>query len=171
MNMREAFDRGDFLSVAELAPAARTPDEKLMVAVSLLRLGKTGDAMDYFRELADLVKDLSKAFLYMAQVHRDRNEPETAKFCVERYLIFYPDDDEAYALLHGEEEEAPMVGAASPELARVYASQGHFEQALDIYVELGKAGQLDTETEREARKVQTMHVMKTLEGWLERLKR
>lgn len=170
MNMQEAFDRGDYLGVADSAPAAATPEEKLLVAVSLLRIGRASEAMEYFRELSDLVKRLSKAFLYMAQIHGDRGEPETAVFCLERYALFYPDDDEAAALLEEREGEAPLVADASPELARIYASQGHYEQALDIYVSLMEKGALEPEMEREAHRVQSMHVVKTLEGWLERLR-
>ena len=58
MNMQEAFDRGDFLSVAEAAHAAATPEEKLLAAVSLLRIGRASEAMESFRELSDLVKKL-----------------------------------------------------------------------------------------------------------------
>jgi tetratricopeptide (TPR) repeat protein len=169
MDMQEAFDQGDFLGVAESAHLARTPEEKLLVALSMLKIGKVSDALGFFREISDLVIRLSKSFLYMAQIHHEKNEPETAKFCIERYLIFYPDDDEAYALLHAKDEEPPMVVDASPELARVYAVQGHFEKALDIYVNLLRNGDLDQEAEKEARKVQTMYLIKTLEGWLEKL--
>jgi tetratricopeptide (TPR) repeat protein len=170
MNMQEAFDRGDFLSVADSAPVARTPEERLLVAISLFKIGKVSDALDLFRELSDLVKKLSKSFLYMAQIHRDRNEPETAKFCLERYALFYPDDDEAEALLREADENAPLVGGASPELARIYAAQGHFAQALDIYADLLQKGDQVPETEKEARRVQAMYIIKTLEGWLERLR-
>lgn len=171
MDMQEAFDRGDFLSVADSAAVARTPEEHLLVAISLLRIGKVSDALDTFRVLSDLVKKLSKSFLYMAEIHLDRHEPETAKFCLERYTLFYPDDDEAAALLQEQEEEAaPMVDGASAELARVYAAQGHFEQALDIYVNLIQSGDKDPEIEKEARKAQSMLIIKTLEGWMEKLR-
>ena len=170
MNMQEAFDRGDFLSVAEAAPAAATPEEKLLAGVSLLRIGRASEAMECFRELSGLVKTLSKAFLHMARIHRDRGEHETAVFWLERYALFYPDDDEAATLLEERAGEAPLVGDASPELARIYASQGHYGQALDIYASLREKGALEPEEEREARRVQGMHVVKTLEGWLERLR-
>ncbi|HNY64465.1 MAG TPA: hypothetical protein PKM41_03440 [Deltaproteobacteria bacterium] len=170
MDMHEAFDRGDFLTVADSASAARTPEEMLLVAVSLYKLGKLGDAMDYFRELSDLVMKLSKGFLYMAKIHRDRGEPETARFLLERYAHFYPDDDEARDLLEDNGEEPSLVSETSPELARVYAAQGHFEQALEIYVSLLDKGLHDPEIEKEARRAQSMHIVRTLEGWLERLR-
>jgi tetratricopeptide (TPR) repeat protein len=171
MNMQEAFDQGDFLGVADSASLASTPEEKLLVAVAMLKIGRVTEALDSFRDISDQVKKLSKAFLYMAQIHRDRKEPETAKFCIERYAVFYPDDDEALAILQDQEEEpASLVDDDSPELAGVYAAQGHFEQALDIYVNILRKGVVDQETEKEARKVQTMYIIKTLEGWLERLR-
>jgi tetratricopeptide (TPR) repeat protein len=170
MDMQEAFDRGDFLTVAGSAQAAITPEEKLLVAISLFKLGKASDAMAFFREISDQVMKLSKVFLYMAQIHRDRGEPETAKFLLERYAHFYPDDDEAQGLLEENEEEPSLVSGTSPELARIYAAQGHFEQALDIYVSLLGSETRDPELEKEARKAQGMHIVKTLEGWLEKLR-
>jgi hypothetical protein len=57
------------------------------------------------------------------------------------------------------------------DLARVYAQQGHFEQALDIYTQVDHLGVLDEAARRDAMNVQNHYLMKTLESWLVRLKK
>jgi len=167
--MNEAFERGDFLAVVESADVAFDPKEKLLVGISLFKLGRLSDAMKVFLEISDIVSDLAKVFYYMALIHKEKGNLDSARFCLEQYTPFYPDDDEALGILDTGQEEQELVSEPSMELARIYAAQGHFEQALDIYRDMLKDSALDPETKKEAHRVQAMHIIKVLDGWLERV--
>ena len=174
MDIRKAFEQGAFLEVADAAPDAPSPEDQLMVGISLFKVGRETDAMAVLRTLAGRVSDLARAYYYMALIHRGRGENEAAKSCIDRYLSFYPDDDEALDLFAEEEkdgEAAPLMSEASPELAKIYADQGHYGQALKIYSRLLKNSDPEPQMRREAQRVQTLYLIKTLEGWLERTRK
>jgi tetratricopeptide (TPR) repeat protein len=175
MDIRTTFEQGAFLEVADAAALAQTPEDRLMVGISLFKVGRETDAMVVFRELADRVRDLARAFYYMALIHRGRGETDAAKSCIDLYLHFYPDDDEALDLFPEEDGEGaevpPLMSEASPELAKIYADQGHYGQALGIYSRLLKGSDPDPQVRIEADRVQAMYLIKTLEGWLERTRK
>ncbi len=175
MDIRTAFEQGAFLEVADAAAHARTPEDHMMVGISLFKVGRETDAMVVFSELADRARDLARAFYYMALIHRGRGDNEAAKSCIDLYLPFYPDDDEAIDLIPEEEgtggEAAPLMSEASPELAKIYADQGHYGQALEIYSGLLKGPDSEPHVRREAERVQTLYLIRTLEGWLERTRK
>jgi len=171
MDIRKAFEQGKFLEIADAAPESRTPEEDLMVGISLFKVGRETDAMAVLSGIIERVRELARAYYYMALMHRDRGDGEAARSCLESYLSFYPDDDEALDLLQEDQDEAPLMNEASPELARIYAGQGHYRQALEIYSHLLKTSAGDPQVRREADRVQRMHLIKTLEGWLERMRR
>lgn len=169
MDMQQAFDRGDFLAVVESADKAGSPEEKLLVGISLFKLGKLSEAMEVLREVSDTARELARAFFFMAQIHMERGETESAQFCIDQYIPFYPDDDEALDILQSGQQLPPLISEPSLELAKLYAAQGHFKEALDIYVDLLKTSMSDPEVRKEARRVQAMYIIKTLEGWLEKM--
>lgn len=175
MDIRTAFEQGAFLKVADAAADARTPEDQLMAGISLFKVGRQTDAMAALRGLADRVRDLARAFYYMALIHRGRGETDAAKSCIDLYLLFYPDDDEALDLFPEEEgkgsEIAPLMNEASPELAKIYADQGHYGQALEIYSRLLKNSGPEPQVRKEAERVQALYLIKTLEGWLERTRK
>ncbi len=175
MDIRTAFEQGAFLEVADAAADARTPEDQLMVGISLFKIGRETDAMEVFRELEGRVRELARAYYYMALIHRGRDEIDAAKSCIDLYLPFYPDDDEALDLFPEEEGTgggmAPLMSEASPELAKIYADQGHYGQALEIYSRLLKDPDPDPQVHKEADRVQTLYLIKTLEGWLERTRK
>lgn len=166
-----AFEQGDFLQVAEAAGEARSPEEELMVGVSLLKVGRETEAVEVLSRVSRRAGELARAYYHLAVVHQGRGEIEQARSCLELYLAFYPDDDEALDMLQGEDDEESMVDEASPLLARLYANQGHYRQAVEIYARILSGPGGTPELKHEARKVQAMHVVKTLEGWLERARR
>lgn len=169
MDIQQAFDHGDFLTVVESAEKAVSPEEKLLVGISLFKLGKLSEAMEVLREVSDTARELAKAFFFMAQIHMERGEAESAQFCIDQYIPFYPDDDEALDMLQSGRQMPPLISEPSLELARLYANQGHFKEALDIYVGLLKAQEEEPDVRKEARRVEAMYIIKTLEGWLERM--
>jgi tetratricopeptide (TPR) repeat protein len=170
-NIAKAFEQGDFLQVVEAAGEARSPEEELMVGVSLFKVGRETEAVEVLTRVSRRAAELARAYYHLAVVHQGRGEIDQARSCLELYLAFYPDDDEALDLLQDEGDMEPMVDEASPMLARLYANQGHYRQALEIYARILSGPDTTPELEREARKVEAMHVVKTLEGWLERARR
>ncbi len=171
MDMQEAFDRGDFLGIIEAADEAVNPEDKLLVGISLFKLGRLADAMKVFNGISDLMSELAKSFYYMALIHKERGNMESARYCIGQYTPFYPDDEEALEIIESGKAEPELVSVPSLELAKIYAAQGHFEQALEIFVHLLQQNDSDPEMRKEAHRVQTMHIVKTLEGWLERMKK
>ncbi len=170
MDMLEAFEKGDFLQIIESADSVKGPEEQLLLGISLYKLGKHREAMKVFLKLSDTVRDLAQVFYYMALIHKEKGDLDSARSCIEDYSHFYPDDDDALEILQSGREEAPLVSVPSLELAKIYAAQGHFAQSLDIFATLLKSSPLDPDVRKEAEKVQAMHVIKTLERWLERMK-
>jgi len=121
MDIRKAFEQGKFLEIADAAPESRTPEEDLMVGISLFKVGRETDAMAVLSGIIERVRELARAYYYMALMHRGRGDEEAARSCLESYLSFYPDDDEALDLLQEDQDEAPLMNEASPELARISA--------------------------------------------------
>lgn len=170
MDMLKAFERGDFLQIIESADKASGPEDQLLLGISLYKLGKHRNAMKVFLKLSDTVRDLAQVFYYMALIHKEKGDMESARSCIEHYTHFYTDDEEALEILESGREQPPLVSVPSLELAKVYAAQGHFAQSLEIFVNLLEESPSDPDVRKEAERVQTMHVIKTLERWLERMK-
>lgn len=171
MDMLEAFERGDFLQIIESADKASGPEDQLLLGISLYKLGKHRDAMKVFLKLSDIVRDLAQVFYYMALIHKDKGDMDSARSCIDNYSHFYPDDEDALEILESDQEPTPLVSVPSLELAKIYAAQGHFAQSLEIFADLLKESPLNPDVRKEAERIQTMHVIKTLERWLERIKK
>ncbi|HVN72819.1 MAG TPA: tetratricopeptide repeat protein [Desulfomonilia bacterium] len=170
-NVKKAFDEGRFLDVVRAAKSRKNPEDRLLLGIALFKLGRQGEALDILSNIADLSQTLIKSFYYMALIHLQKQDDVHAKSCLQKYLAFYPDDDEARDLLEKPSASDMLMKEPSLELAKVYAQQGHFEQALDIYTQVDKLAGLDEVARGEAREVQDLFIMKTLQGWLERLKK
>lgn len=169
--VQKAFDEGRLLDVVRAARARKNPEDKLLSGIALYRLGRYGEAAGVLEAVSEQAQSLVRSLYYLAMIHRKRGEDDRARVLLERYLSFYPEDDEARDCLEAREawrEEFMME--PSVELARVYAQQGHYEQALDIYSQMDHLGVLDDASRRDARSVENLYLMKTLEGWLVRLK-
>lgn len=171
MNIKKTFDEGKFSEVVRHADRCLSPEEKLMLGISLFKLGKTHEALDILESIAAQAQQLTRAFYFMAILYRHRGDEDTARDCLQKYLAFNPNDDEAYDLLDTPEASESLMREPSVQLAKIYAQQGHFEQALDIFSQVDKITGLDDDSLKEARQVQNMHIMKTLQGWLEKVKR
>jgi len=169
-NVKKAFDEGRFLDVVRAAKSRKNPEDRLLLGIALFKLGRQGEALDILSDIADLSQTLIKSLYYMALIHLQKKNDTQARDCLQKYLAFYPDDDEARDLLEKPSASDMLLKEPSLELAKVYAQQGHFEQALDIYSQVDKLTGLDDTSLREAQEVQNLFIMKTLQGWLERLK-
>jgi tetratricopeptide (TPR) repeat protein len=166
MGLKEAFAAGDYLTVAAGEPAG--VEERLLVASALYRLGREREALRHFGAVEQELENLARGLLIAARLHLDQGNAGAATRLLERYLAFFPDDDEARDLLEGgADRDGELVAVASPELARIYAQQGHYAQALGIYAQVLPQ---DASVRDEALKTQNLFVVKTLEGWLERLR-
>ncbi len=170
-NVKSAFEDGRFLDVVRAAKYRRNPEDRLLLGISLLKLGREGDALDVLGKIADQADGLIKSFYYLAIIHNKRGDEALARECLQKYLAFYPDDDEARDLLESHQAPDVLMKEPSLDLAKIYAQQGHYEQALDIYTQVDKMDGLDDECRREAGDVQDLYIMRTLQGWLERLKK
>lgn len=170
--VQKAFDEGRLLDVIRAAKTRKNPEDKLLSGISLYKLGRFAEAYEVLEKVSDQAASLVRSLYYLGLIHRKRGDEEMARICLERYLAFYPDDDEAKDYLeHGIADHDELVREPSIELARVYAQQGHYEQALDIYNQVNTMGNLDDAARRDALNVQNLYLMKTLEGWLVRLKK
>ncbi|OPZ61050.1 MAG: hypothetical protein BWY87_00073 [Deltaproteobacteria bacterium ADurb.Bin510] len=166
MGLKEAFAAGDYLTVAASEPAG--VEDRLLVATALYRLGREREALRQFGAVEESLESLTRGLLIAARLHLDQGDSGAATRLLERYLAFFPDDDEARDLLEGgAAADDALVAAASPELARIYAQQGHYAQALGIYAQVLPQ---DATLRDEALRTQNLFVVKTLEGWLERLR-
>lgn len=170
--VQRAFDEGRLLDVVRAAKTRKNPDDKLLSGISLYKLGRFSEALEVLEKVSDQAQSLVRALYYLSLIHRKRGDDDRARICLERYLAFYPEDDEAkdlFEIVDAYREEFMME--PSVDLARVYAQQGHYEQALDIYTQVDHMGVLDEEARQDALNVQNLYLMKTLEGWLVRLKK
>ena len=172
MDFEKAFDAGEFLEIVSASDRVQTSREKLILGISLFKLGRNSEAMRVLKEIEEEIEHLVKALYCMARIHSRQGDYDAAELALMRYAAFYPDDDEARDILErpGEKEEG-MVSEPSAELARIYAQQGHYEESLNIFADLLKTSADDPELKKEAFKVQDRYLLKSLEQWLERLKK
>lgn len=168
--VKQAFDEGRFLEIAQSAGKCILPEDRLMLGISLFKLGRSSDALDVLDALAAEAERLSKAFFYLALLYRRRGDDSTAAACIQKYLAMYPEDDEAHDFLESPDTQESFLREPSLQLAKIYSQQGHYEQALDIYAQVDQTTGLDRDAFREARMVQDMHILKTLQGWIEKVK-
>jgi len=168
VDIKKAFEEGRFLDIVGSADFLTSYEERLILGQSLMKLGRDSEALTVFQEMYREIEHRIKSLYYIAQIHQRSGDEERARFYLTRYLAFRPDDDEAADLMEAV-QETPMMMEPSLELARLYGRQGHFSQALDIYGGLLMTS-MDPEVRDEALKVQNLSIIKTLEGWLERLK-
>jgi len=171
MDMKRAFDEGRYLQIVQAAEACSSPEDRLMLGISLFKLGRANEALDVLNNVSAQAERLTKALYYLALLYLQRGDVSTAKACLQKYLAFYPHDDEAHDLLESPDAPEVLMKEPSMQLARIYAQQGHYEQALDIYTQVEKMTGLNDDSLKEAQQVQDMYIMKTLQGWLERVKR
>ena len=165
MSNKALFEAGDYQGVAALEAADL--DERLLLATAFWRLGREREALKHFAVLEDALDRLVRGLLPAARLQLAQDNYPAAARLLERYLAFFPDDDEARDLPEGPAPDQQLVEASSAALARIYAQQGHYSQALGIYA---KVLPQDQSVRPEALKTQNLHVVKTLESWLERLK-
>lgn len=171
MDLKKAFDEGRFFDIVSAAPSPSSPEEKLILGISLYKLGRDEEALSVFDEIAREAEKMMKALYYQGLIYRQQGDLERAKHCLSRYALFYPDDDEAQDILDAPEEEGSLLSEPSVELAKIYAMQGHYEEALDIYARVQQTAALAPDVRKEALGVQDIYILKTLETWLKRLKK
>jgi tetratricopeptide (TPR) repeat protein len=172
-DVKIAFEEGRYLQIVQAAEECSSPEDRLMLGISLFKLGRANEALDVLGNVAAQAEHLTKALYYLALIYRQRGDEGIAKACIQKYLAFFPDDDEAHDLIESSDSLSPqsLMKEPSAQLARIYAQQGHFEQALDIYIQVEKMNALDDDSLKEAHQTQDMYILKTLQGWLERVKR
>jgi tetratricopeptide (TPR) repeat protein len=170
-NVKIAFEEGRFLDVVRSAKYRRNPEDRLLLGISLFKLGREAEALDVLGKIAGQAEGLMKSFYYLALIYNEREDVLQAKACLQKYLAFHPEDDEARDLLEKQEVPEMLMKEPSLELAKIYAQQGHYEQAVDIYAQVDKTTGLDDSALQEAGNAQNLLIMKTLQGWLERLKK
>jgi len=174
MDFEKAFDRGEFLEIVSASERVQTSRERLILGISLFKLGRNSEALTVLKEIEEEIEHLVKALYYLARIHSQRDDHDAAELALIRYAAFHPDDDEARDILErpgSAEKEEGMVSEPSAELARIYAQQGHYEDALNIFADLLKTSADDPALKEEALKVQNRYLLKSLEQWLERLKK
>ena len=171
MDFKKAFAEGKFLDIASAADSAATNQERLILGISLFKLGRDREALKIFDEIAKDVEQLVKAHYYMARIYSQQGDMDSARQCLNKYTIFYPDDDEADDILEATGEKNSLMSEPSLDLAKIYAQQGHYEEALDIYARVLKTSPKEPELKKDALHVQDMYILKTLETWLERIKK
>lgn len=170
--LRKAFDEGRFLEVVQGRNLCKSLEQKLILGISLFKLGRTQEAFSVLDKVAEKTGRLAKVYYYLGLIHRSRGQEETGRGCLEKYLAFYPDDDEAMDIVETQESDPEkLVKEPSVHLARVYAQQGHYEQALDIFAQVDKMAGLDDEALKDAHQVENLYIMKTLQGWLEKVEK
>lgn len=168
MDIKKKFEEGRFLEIAGMSDFLTSYEERMILGKSLLKLGRDTEALTVFQEMYREIEHRIKSLYYIADIHQRLGSDETARFYLERYLAFCPEDDEAADLMDVV-QEPPMMMEPSLELARIYGRQGHYAQALDIYAGLLMTS-MDPEVKNEALKVQNLSIIKTLEQWLGRIK-
>lgn len=141
----------------------------MLLGMSYQNLGRDQQAMSVFEGLAREIDNRVKSLFHLARIYDRQGNREAAQETIKKYLAFCPDDDEALDLLQDEEEDGPFIQEASLPLAQLYARQGHYKEAVDIYAAL-KLGEMDGQIRQEARQAERQYIIKTLESWLERLK-
>jgi len=168
MNIKQAFHDQQYLEIVNVSDNLTSAQDRLMLGISLFRLGRHDEALCVLNKLSDEAQELVKSLFFMGKIYQQKGDMDAAKQCIQRYLVFYPDDDEAYDVIQAPQDVADMMSMPSKELAQLYAQQGHFEQALDIYANLLKDSP-DENIRDNAIEIQDMFIKRTLEHWLERV--
>lgn len=168
MDIKKAFAEGKYLEIIEAADGIATTREKIILGMSLMKTGDYQQAALILAGIEAQIDEIIDALKQLGVVYAKMGEADLSRRCIERYLAFKPDDDEAMDLLEGGAEDV-LVSGQSIELARIYAAQGLYEQALDIFASLEEI-KTDAEIRKEATDVQRMFIIRTLEEWLGRLK-
>lgn len=173
MDLKKAFEQGRFLDIVACTDEVTAPEDRLLIGISMFKLGRDNEALRIFNEIARNVENLVKACYYMALIYSRQGDMGSARHNLDRYSVFHPEDDEARDILCASEGRDSLMSEASADLARIYAQQGHFEEALDIYARvLAVSGDnADPDMKKDALNVQDMYILKTLETWLERLQK
>ena len=167
MDIKKAFAEGKYLEIIEASTGISTAQEKIILGMSLMKMGEYEHAALILAGIEAQIDEMVDALKHLGIVYAKMGEPDLSRRCIERYIAFRPDDDEALDLLEGVPENE-LVSGQSVELARIYASQGLYEQSLDIFAALDEIN-TDTEIRKEATNVQKLFIIKTLEEWLGRL--
>jgi tetratricopeptide (TPR) repeat protein len=168
MDVKKAFAEGKYLEIIEASSEILTTQDKIILGMSLMRMGEYEHAAIILAGIEAQIDEMVDALKHLGIVYAKMGETDLSKRCIERYIAFRPEDDEALDLLEGVPENNVLVSGQSVELARIYASQGLYEQSLDIFAMLDEI-KTDAEIRKEAIGVQKLFIIKTLEEWLGRL--
>ncbi len=169
MDIKKAFDEGRFLEILDVSSEITSHEDRLLLGISLYKLGKTNEALTVLTSIYSHIDSLFPALFYIGKIHKEAGDVDLAERFIGDYLVFRPDDDEARDLL-GSSSQTVLMDVSSVELARLYTSQGYFEKAVDIYSTLLSLSD-DQAMKKEALCAQNLHIIKNLEGWLEEIKR
>jgi tetratricopeptide (TPR) repeat protein len=167
VDIKKAFAEGKYLEIIEASTEISTTQEKIILGMSLMRMGDYEQAALILAGIEAKIDEMIDALKHLGIVYAKMGEPDLSRRCIERYIAFRPEDDEALDLLEGVPENK-LVSGKSVELARIYASQGLYEQSLHIFAVLDEI-RTDSEIRKEAIDVQKLFIIKTLEEWLGRL--
>jgi tetratricopeptide (TPR) repeat protein len=167
LDIKKAFAEGRYLEIIEASAQISSSQEKILLGMSLMRMGEHQQAAFVLAGLESQIEEMIEALKHLGIVYAKMGESDLSRRCIERYLAFRPDDDEALDYLDGIPETA-FVSEKSVELARLYAAQGHYELSLDIYAGLDEL-KTDPEIRLDALDVQRLFIIKTLEEWVGRL--
>jgi tetratricopeptide (TPR) repeat protein len=169
VDIKKVFEEGRFLEIIGMADILTSYEERLILGISMMKLGRDLDALDVFKGLYKEIENRIKSLLYIARLYQKLGDVDSARYFIQRYLAFCPDDDEAQDILQSF-EGLTLLSEPSVELARLYGQQGYYKQALDIYAGLIMT-KMDAEIRKEALRIQNLDIIQTLEQWLARLKR
>jgi len=167
LDIKNAFVHGRYLEIIEASDQISSNEDKILLGMSLMRMGEHQQAAFVLAGIESQIEEMIEVLKHLGIVYANMGEPDLSKRCIERYLAFRPDDDEALDYLEGIPETA-FVSEKSVELARIYASQGQYEMSLDIYAGLEEL-KTDEEIRKDALDVQRLFIIKTLEEWVGRL--
>jgi tetratricopeptide (TPR) repeat protein len=168
VDIKKAFAEGRYLEIIEASNEISTTRDKIILGMSLMKMGEYQQAALILAGIEAQIDEMVDALKHLGAVYAKMGEADLSRRCIERYIAFRPEDDEALDLLEGV-PESEMVSGQSIELARVYAAQGLYEQSLDIFAALDEI-RTNAEVKKEATEIQKMFIIKTLEEWLGRLK-
>ncbi|MBN1637209.1 MAG: tetratricopeptide repeat protein [Deltaproteobacteria bacterium] len=168
MNIKQAFHDQKYLEIVNTSDNLISSEDRLMLGISLYRLGRYDEALRVLNKISVEAQELVKSLFFMGKIYQQKGDMDAAKQCIQRYLVFYPDDDEAYDVIQAPQDVADMISMPSKELAQLYAQQGHLEQALDIYANLLKDSP-EANIRDIALETQNIFIERTLEQWLERV--
>lgn len=168
VDIKKAFAEGRYLDIIEASSEITTTRDKIILGMSLMKMGEYQQAALILAGIEAQIDEMVDALKHLGTVYAKMGESDLSRRCIERYIAFRPEDDEALDLLEGT-PETEMVSGQSIELARVYAAQGLYEQSLDIFAALEEI-RTDAGVKKEATDIQKLFIIKTLEEWLGRIK-